>query len=337
MTGDPYADATRQNTDTTWLDDAKPVDVDLDSMVDYAKAMVTADNNLKTHQGRVFDQMNSLVSDAFAGGFPEIGVIASTHRTNLSEFGRYIGFLYAGVNNVAMAAQTIADAYGNTDGWSAASLDAVKFAFGDPDAHRPAGLPPMIGKQGTYYDQLAKQEEQAAQGGGPDSAHSWHVESTSKYGDTETTIYEDQYGNTRTVTVVHDGDDKTVYTTGPDGTTHVTTYDVTSFGYPGGASTTTQVTVDGRETRHQTESTYSTGHGGIDDTTQYDNTGRPTSSTEVSTAVDGTQTTTGYSYDKDGDQHKTSQVTVGDETDGVGRHVDSPAADALNDLKQQMG
>lgn len=328
---DPYSDATTQNTDLSWLDDCKPVDVDLHSMVDYAKNMVIVADNLKDHQPRVLDQMRSLVEDAFQGGFPEISVIAHTHGSNMAEFTQYLSFLQAAVNNIGMAAQTVADAYSNTDGWSAATLDAVEFAYGDPDAQRPSGLPAFIGKQGTYYDRYFAQLEDADQNAPKDDAqHTWTIDMTYTVGNSTYTIYKDQNGEFRTVQVVHDGNTETVYDT-TDGKTHVTTKTTNTTYFPGGSSTTTTTTADGKPHGRQIVTTYQ----GTTTTTQYNADGDPTSSSTTVNTADGT-TETNYSYGSDGSQHTTSQVTVGTESPGVGNNVDDPGAAAVQDLKNQI-
>jgi hypothetical protein len=327
VSDNPYQSQTDANTSQTWLNDMKPVDVHIHGLVDYAKSMVTASDNLKNHQGRVTDQLSSLPQDAFGrSAFPEAAYTLTLCMQNLGEFTSYLGFLDAAIMNTGNAAQTIADCYQGTDGWSAASLDAVQFAYGDPDATRPAGLPSVIGKTwyDAYFEQLAKDQAAAASGGGPASAHEWHVVSSGKYdGGGGYTIYEDQYGNYRSVNVTYVDGKKVTFDNEPDGTTETTEY---TASYPGGSVTTkTTVKPDGTTSTTSSNVVYSTDAkgDGISTTTVNNGNGEPTSQTVRTTHPDGSVTTTSYSY-KDGKWEETDQVTVGAEDPAVGTPVTSP-------------
>ena len=50
--GNPYAEQTEANTNTNWLDDQKPVDVDPDGLTGYAKSMLTIQGNVTGPAGR---------------------------------------------------------------------------------------------------------------------------------------------------------------------------------------------------------------------------------------------------------------------------------------------
>jgi hypothetical protein len=313
----------------------KPVDVHIHGLVDYAKSMVTVSDNLKNHQGRVTDQLSSLPQDAFGrSALPEAAYTLTLCMQNLGEFTSYLGFLGAAIMNIGNAAQTVADCYQGTDGWSAASLDAVEFAYGDPSATRPGGLPSVIGKTwyDAYFEQLAKDQKDAAAGGGPASAHQWHVVSSGKYDDGGGyTIYEDQYGNYRSVNVTYVDGKKVTFDNEPDGTTE-TTESTVSYPY-GSVTTTTTVKPDGTTSTTSSNVAYSTGANGdnISTTTANNGNGEPTSRTMHTTHPDGSVTTTTYSYE-DGKWVETDQVTVGAEDPAVGTQVDSPAGQALQGM-----
>jgi len=49
--GNPYAEQTEANTNTNWLDDQKPVDVDPDGLTGYAKSMLTIQGNVTGQLG----------------------------------------------------------------------------------------------------------------------------------------------------------------------------------------------------------------------------------------------------------------------------------------------
>jgi hypothetical protein len=329
--GGPYQSATDKNTSATWLDDAKPVDVHLHGMVDYAKNVETVKDNLSSHRQRVSGDMGNAVPGAFAGGFPEIAYAASLHGQNLAEFQQYLNFLGFALMNVANAAQTIADCYSSTDGWSAASLDAVNFAYGDPSAKRPAGLPPGLGQtwSDAYYKAMAKQQEDAAKGGGDDSAHNWKLSSNYTGTDgSEHMTYTDQYGNTKTIVVLHQGNTTTTTVTTPKGTT---TTVASTYTYPYGSVTTTTVTGPDGHPRTSTVNTSSVGNTSV--VSNVDDKGHTTSSKTTTYNSDGSQTVTTRTYDDKGNVQNTDSVTYGQEAPGVGNSVDSPTKQAIDDTK----
>jgi hypothetical protein len=329
--GGQYQSATDRNTSTDWLDDMKPVDVKLDGMSDYAGNMMTIMNNLKDHNTYLVQQMNDLVEVAFAGGFPEISEAATLHKQNVQEFASYNSFLMTSLVNIGSAAQTIADSYASTDGWSAASLSSVEFAFGDKSAGRPPGLPAALGK--TYYDKyfedMAKEDPGAS--GGSDS--NWRVQSTTTDPKTgaEKSTYVDQHGNLRTITVTTANGVKT--TVIESGGKKTTTVERTVYHPNGSITTKTITTPDGKSTTTESEtSSTADGH----ETTDFNSKGQATNSTTVKHNSDGTETDTTTSYDKKGHGTTTSQVSVAQEGPDVDVTADSPTDDVVKKLQKQI-
>jgi hypothetical protein len=329
--GGPYESATEKNTSLDWLDNMKPVDVQLDGMTDFAGNMMTIFNNLKDHNTQLMSQMGDITKTAFGGGFPEIGEVATLHSQNLNEFVKYNGFLMTALTNIGNAAQTVADAYSSTDGWSAASLSAVEFAYGDKSAARPPGLPPGLGK--TFYDKYF--EDLAADNAAPTNSkdHTWTLRDTKTdpATGTETTTFVDQDGATQTISVTDRNGVKT--TTIEVGGKTTTTVEST-FGSPYGSTTTKTVTTPDGKTATSESGTSYTSDGAV--TTEYDKAGKPTSSTTVKYSENGDETDTQKSFDSSGKPTTTSSITYGQESTGVGTTVDSPAADVEKDLNKTI-
>ena len=301
--GGPDSSATSRNTSSDWLGDMKPVDLNLHGLADYANNLKTISENLGHHQPRVLEQMREIIPDAFFGGFPEIEESGRVHAQNLGEFSQYLRFLAQAVLNVGSAAQTVADSYHSTDGWSAASLDAVKFAFGDPGAKRPPGLPSWVPTT-TWLDSYLQQQAKDAQQGGQDTTWSPAGSTTDPTTGTVTMTYTDNAGHTKTITIEHAGNQTITTTTTPQGTTVVTS---TTSTYPYGSVTTKTTKAPNGHISTTTEETYS----------------------------NGSTSTTSYLDDK-GKETTQSQVTYGQESPGVGNHPDSPGEDATNKLNDQL-
>ncbi|MEJ3746850.1 hypothetical protein WEI85_26635 [Actinomycetes bacterium KLBMP 9797] len=147
-----YSEQTRINTSTDFLADQEPVDLDLDGMAEFAMNMTVIARNVTTQMADISDLVQ-LPMDAWNG--PVLGearFARSRTSHHYQELVTYLQTLGTALNNIGMAAQTIADAYTSTDGWSAADLEAVLFAFGDKDVAPPSGLP--AGEYRTYNDML---------------------------------------------------------------------------------------------------------------------------------------------------------------------------------------
>ena len=125
------------------------VNADLGSIRQFAQEMA-----LKVPAEGLPDTMTALaqtaplVREAFlAGGNPAAGVfqegvvVADLMTQYLSDFNSFAKDVDKGLRAIGNAAGVIAEIYQNADGGSAASLADVAFAFADPNATRPTGLP----------------------------------------------------------------------------------------------------------------------------------------------------------------------------------------------------
>ncbi|SCE91941.1 hypothetical protein GA0070216_103129 [Micromonospora matsumotoense] len=335
----PYQQETNQNTRTDWLADQKPVDVDPDGLVDYGKNMVTIQENLQGHSGRL-SQLGQLPQSAWDGNaLPEGTYIRGQLTLNYGEFQQYLTYLGVALTNIGMAAQTVADAYANTDGWSAASLDAVRFAFGDTDAPRPAGLPPFVSGK-TWWDQYfetvssgqtstAPTPEQFVDQGKPQVAPDGSITYTAlgPGGVVRTMVQRPLPGGTGTVTVTTTAD-----ATGKvlDSSTTRTSTIVTGNST---VVTTTTTDAEGRRTGGSRETTSYAADGGRTVTSeQLDATEQPTSKKVDEHHADGTRTVT----TTDGRGTVTQELHVGQDTEGVdpSELTDSPTKQALDEIKR---
>lgn len=150
----PYQLATKANTNTDWLSDQTPVDVDIRGMGDFAQNMKTIQGNLTSELGYV-DDLHTVPMKAWEGTvLAEAEFVRTRMSENATELTQYLQRLSTALLNIGMAAQTIADTYGATDGFSAIDLNAVQFAFAEPGAKRPAGLPSHVTGE-TYRQKLA--------------------------------------------------------------------------------------------------------------------------------------------------------------------------------------
>jgi hypothetical protein len=105
-------------------------------------------------------QMGALASEAFfqpsAGGlFAEASVMMATVDRNSSMFEQFLTDVQNGILAIANAAQVCADTYRNTDAQNAESIDTINYAFADPGAARPSGLPKGVSGETLAEWQLA--------------------------------------------------------------------------------------------------------------------------------------------------------------------------------------
>jgi hypothetical protein len=333
----PFQDTTDYNTSTTWLNDQQPVDLDLDGMADYAQSMLRIIENLMAEQGYV-DDLASRPMTAWVGDvLGEAEYVRTRMRDNSTEFTEYLQRLRDAILNIGMAAQTIADTYASTDGWSSASLNTVLFAFADPDASRPSGLPPGIAVQ-TYEDMRREQEAQQAGQPPPEGSPAW--------GDPERwdSVTSDDGTVTQTASTA-DGHRMEIVTTGTGTGTVVTTTTVfapggatlstssqrsTTSSYPYGTITTTTGTRDGQATETTTRSTYTGGPGMTETVTSTDPQGNETSRRTVVTETndDGSQTIT----TRNAAGEVIDQVQVGAQTADGPRLTETPHQRALDTI-----
>ncbi len=324
----PYGATSAQNTTTDWLSDFTPVSAKLAGMADYAKALSDISMNLMSHRTRLIEQMNEvLAAGAFAGGFPEVTYASHLHQQNMSEFSQYIQRLYDGIFHTANAAKAIADAYGDSDSFSAISLNTVQFAFGDLSATRPAGMPASVTQT---FDQMAANQPPGGDKGRP--APIWTSTGTVMNPDGGMTqTYVDQYGESRTITISYDSSGHQITTTvDPTGKT---VSDSSTYSYPLG--TYTMTTTTDQKGHVTTSGSNSYGTGGNTYVTDDTSDGVLTGETTVTTNANGSQTTTIYSYDK-GKRTIESQVTVGQDNPVSNAVPDSPADDAINSIRASM-
>jgi hypothetical protein len=334
----PYQDQTARNTDKHWLDDQKPVDLNLEGMAEFAKNMVTIKENLNSHKNYVTDALASLPSKAWEGGvLPEAAYARKMMLDNFADFQQYLLQLSTALNNIGMAAQTIADAFSGEDEWNAATLDAVNWAFGDPSAQRPPGLSQFVSGK-TYYDAYFEQLEKSSESTNTAGVRWTQQEPiTHSYGPyTETiqraTAPDGRVMEIRTVSVPGGGTTITTRLLSPDGKVLSETRQQ-KYTYLDGNSVVTETTnydANGNKTGSTTKRTNpSTGD---ETTTQYDAHGNQTSQHSTVTHSDGTQTTTTTTTDDKGHQHVTQRLETGKNT--AGADATDPAQEAIERLQQ---
>jgi uncharacterized protein YukE len=334
----PYASQTVVNTDAPWVGDGTPVDVDLDGLREFGQHMVTQQRDLlgrSMHLKHLTDMPSQAWNGAVLG---EAAYVSSQLSANARELTNYLLNLARTLENIGSAAKTVADSYQSADGTSAASLNAVLFAFGDKSVPRPAGLPPGIGQ--TYAEALmaeGRTTEPLASAGSPDFGPSTETV-ISPYQTMQTSYSTDGQVMERVTTSVP-GSGLTVVTTtvyGPDGkvastkteritssydaatNTQTTRTETTTNGARSGASETRTTYRDGEVAREET-TTYSTGADGREQ--------EGTTRTET-VGTDGVRTETTTRPGQDGQPDVvTDHVVIGPETDG---HRTAPEPIALD-------
>lgn len=145
------------------------VEVDLDDLVDYAKHLGDDSRDVMSRAAGGMTSLSALPMRAFTGAVlteASLAQVALVH--NATELSTYLVNLGQAMFNIASAAQTIADSYGGSDGSAAVSIDAVKFAFGDPTAARPPALPANFPVT-TYEDQQTADDAPAGDAPGADN------------------------------------------------------------------------------------------------------------------------------------------------------------------------
>lgn len=314
-TANPYAPQTATNTDPAWLGDGQKVDVDLDGLGEYAKHMKTAQEDLMNRASHL-SRLAQMPHEAWKGSvLGEAQYVRQLMATNAGELTRYLGNLTATLQNIGMAAQTVADIYRDTDGTSAASLDAVRFAFGDRNVPRPAGLPPGVGK--TYWDHMSEQAMTNPPPAAGVDQWSAPVEQHGASPYQSTMVSYAANGQRREISTTHvPGTMTTIVTTtvyGPGDKVLSTSSERTSS-YVSGTTvrSTTESSRDGKVTGTTEESTTYTGGEVTKETSTTKNPeGQQTGRTEQT--VDGSGTTT-VTYD--GKDNETDRTVVGPETEG---------------------
>lgn len=330
----PYADATAANTDPAFLNksDGSPllgdgVKANLDDLKGYSLNLNEIQANFAELGRSVADSLRSMVAGAFpTGGNHGLeweAAMNSLAQYNAFQFQQLVFNMALGVQNVARAAQAVANSYGNTDDTSAANLAAVQFAFGDK-SKVPPGFPAWALGNIPTWAQVRAENPPVPPARVPDAG-----------------LDPDD------VTVVQDGNTTTTTVRLPNGGTMVTTEE--HWGAYGTSGTTTTVTVNGNTQTRSTTYTYGGRTYSEDYEYPYDLNGNPTGpprvvssgETSVTRNADGTernsQSTTTYTYDEEGRATPStsgSSVTVGPERPQQGAIPldDDPAQQAIDEL-----
>lgn len=144
----------------------KKVNVDVDDLVSYVKAMMTLRSEAQAKAMEEVMPIGELVrlglSQPPADGvsaFPEGMVMAQAMRQRQADFQAFFADVTEGIQHLGSAAAVIAEMYQGTDDESAASVEDVAFVFQDPNAKPPAGFDR---KFETWSDIEARAAEQAA-------------------------------------------------------------------------------------------------------------------------------------------------------------------------------
>jgi hypothetical protein len=199
--------------------------------------------SVTTAAGQAFGTMASLTGEAFetftkGGVFAEATVVSGLLNHHMSDFQHFVEDASKGIAYTGAAAQVIAASYSEADLQSGASIDDVRFAFGDAGIRRPHGLPKDAGTQTFSQQQQAAGGLPAALSGDPrmavsDEYHPGYASHTFADGSWMTTTTTQRVGpngtETVTETVICDANGKVLRRTSQsdlrrgDGTTVSTT------------------------------------------------------------------------------------------------------------------
>lgn len=177
-----YTPSYEINTDDGWLRDGNGntvmgegigggdgVDVNLDGLQGFSVRLNQVHQNFNSMASTLISPLQEMAMGAFgtAGqGLPWAQAMAALVGHNmqmLSEFNQKISI---GVMNVASAAQTVHNVYGNTDAESAATINAVNFAFGDKAA-APDSVPQYVLDEMPTWNEFQAQNPGVAASMGP--------------------------------------------------------------------------------------------------------------------------------------------------------------------------
>lgn len=332
----PYGEQTNVNTNQAWAGDGLPVDVDLDGMTEYAEQLEAASQDVMSRSGN-FMSLTSMSYQAWDGMvLGEAEHFRNQFTANAKELFAYLRELSTALLNVGMAAQTVADAYRNSDGWSAASLDTVMFAYGMPGATRPEGLHPMVGGE-TYW---GLQEKQQRAGNAPIDPGSteWGPETVSTAPGLHLLTATHPDGQRREIRTEQTADGVLTTTTvyARDGSVVTQTGELVSSFYAGGSVQTTTTTYSGGTVTGRTETrrTYeSDGDVHSETVHTYDAEGRLGDTVTTTTGDDGSRTTT----TTDAQGSVTERTAVGADTEGSTGVPDSPAMEEIDRIQEAYG
>ena len=321
----PYDNATDINTNDKFLTDPKTgkpvlgdgVTVDLDGLTGYSANLDHIQMNYMGLGKTVTGELHGLIQSAFPAG-AEHGFAWTSYMNRLASHNAgqleiFNGTISIGIRNVASAAQTVANAYHNTDLNEAANMNAILFAFGERETP-PPGIPKWVADQLPTWNDFKKDNPGAGvvipENGIPPE-----------------NIKRETSGNTTTLTI-----------TLPQGGTVVVTTTTWST-YPGGPSGQTETTsVNGRKL--ETISTSTVNSVTTRTTTQsiYDEKGKHlrdqvASEERETTSVSGTVITTDTSethHTYDGEGKRVDSSTT-DQSSAVGYDPTEPVMDPEDD------
>lgn len=223
----PYQDATDINTNDRFLrnSDGAPilgegVTVNLDGMTGYSGNMDQIQMNFASLGRSITGQLRGLIQSAFPAG-AEHGFVYTAYFNRLTSHNAgqleiFYNNISTGVRNVAMAAQTVANAYSNVDLNEAANMNAILYAFGERETP-PPGIPQI------YADRIPTWNEFLANNPGAGVV-------VPENGIPPENIRTETVGNTTTMTITVPGGGTVVVTTnrwstysgGPSGQTETT-------------------------------------------------------------------------------------------------------------------
>jgi hypothetical protein len=336
--GYDYDPAHDINTDEGWLKDDKGnpimgggVQVNLEGLQGYSQKVYQIHQNFNGMAGTLVGPMKDMALGAFGTpgqGLPWATAMASLVGHNISQLMDFNKNISIGVMNVAYAAQTVANVFGDTDAGSAANLQAIDFAFGNRKA-APDSVPQYVLDNVPTWEEFQKDHPEVAAQMGPGVTPIGGVPVTN--GDTTTTkVVIPQAGGppivmetTQRVWTTPAGYSGVVTTVKMNGKVQTVT-STTSNGY----STTTQVTTSyyDKDGNHQRDRV----------TSESTETWRVQGSGATTTTVTDTETTS-YTYNDKGEQ---TNSTTTNQTVAVGAELpDVPLPDPREDplYKERMG
>jgi hypothetical protein len=302
----PFDSATDANTKPTFLTDPKSgesvlgegVEANVQDLTAYSGNLDQIQMNF-THLGTSMAMsLQEMAREAFAGNnniFEWSRFFYQLSSHTIVRFGDFVRDISQGMLNVAMAAQTVANVYTETDATSAANLQAINFAFGDKDS-APAGIPKQFLKELKTWE-VARQENAnagaAAALAAVDDPRN-HTSSVTVGDTTTTTVTIPGMGTVVTVTKVW-----TTYPGGPSGQTVTVTYN-------GNVQRTTQTTTVGSTTTSTTTQSFYDEDGKRRDQV----TGRTTETVSAQgTNIQTDSETTSYGYDPKGEKKVDESTT----------------------------
>ena len=297
---EPDGGSSTSNEPQDWTNSYTPVQVDVKDLADYYFKMATelAPRSIADTSG-VLSQMGpmidmGLVNRAASQGevFGEGVVVAQLMMDNQAKFTAFLKDVSAGIACIGNAAGVVAEIYNNSDNANGADINDVAFAFDDPGATRPGGLP-----KGAPTKSFVDMQMEAA-------ANAPQQPMAMTGADPVQTIYLPMGDMTY---IYADGSMKTVSTRG----------DANSWS--AGSTTTTTYVSAGQVVGQTTQSEYTLRGGYKSQTTTQSPNDNPnavgSSSTQVLTNPDGSQTITTTTVGSDG------KATTSDPT-----HVAAPSS-----------